>query len=267
MKDIAQDLLAEYDELAGFASKLSPDQWNLTTAFFDWTPWDEIAHLCYMDEASLLSAQGEAAFGKFMKALMQRLMRGEQLSAIARDAYGHLSGAALLDHWVSAYRRLVEALAILDPKDRLPWFGPSMSARSFATARLMETWAHGQDIYDAARVTRNCSDRLRHVAHIGVTTYGWAFANRKLEAPLPVPYVELSSPQGVTWSWGERSEANFVKGRAEDFCLVVTQRRHVNDTTLSLAGDNATAWMAIAQCFAGPPVDGPAPGVRKWSPC
>ncbi len=128
----------------------------------------------------------------------------------------------------------------------------------------METWAHGQDVYDAARVRRPATARLRHIAHIGAGTFGWSFVNRKLEVPAPVPHVALRAPDGSEWAWGEPSESHLVRGDALDFCLVVTQRRHVADTSLEVRGEPAQRWMAIAQCFAGPPADGPAPGVRRW---
>lgn len=262
MKDLCADLLAEYDELAALCATLSPEQWRRETQFYGWTPWDEVAHLCYFDETGLLAATDAEAFAADTRALMAEQARGKEISQIARERFGHLDGAQLLQLWRERYRALTAALAELDPKARLPWYGPTMSARSFATARLMETWAHGQDIYDSAAVRRPPSERLRHIAHIGATTFGWTFVNRKLPVPPVAPYLALRSPGGELWTWNEPSATDYVRGSAEDFCLVVTQRRHVRDTGLEYAGDGAQAWLPIAQCFAGPPADGPAPGVR-----
>jgi uncharacterized protein (TIGR03084 family) len=183
-----------------------------------------------------------------------------------------MNGAELLAYWRTRFSGLVEALACLDPKARLPWYGPTMSARSFATARMMETWAHGQDIFDAVPAGRQPTPRLKHIAHIGATTFGWTFANRKLPVPEPTPYIELDAPGNETWTWNDPSEENYVRGSAEDFCLVVTQRRNVADTGLRYAGDAAKNWLSIAQCFAGPPATPPEPGVRvvncaKTRPC
>jgi uncharacterized protein (TIGR03084 family) len=137
-----------------------------------------------------------------------------------------------------------------------------MSTRSFATARLMETWAHGQDIWDMLGRERAPGPGLRHITHLGVTTYGWTFVNRKLPVPQPVPYVELQAPDGDRWTWGEPSDEHYVRGPALDFALLVTQRRHRADTRLAWAGDPADRWTRLAQCFAGDPTDGPSPGVR-----
>ena len=262
MMQLCADLQAEYAALAAFGNSLTPAQWRLPTAFHGWSAWDEIAHICLIDEVGALAVTDEAAFAQQATLLRQRRAAGEEISAIARATYQHLDGPELIQHWTPLYTRLVDALTRLGPKDRLPWFGPSMSARSFATARLMETWAHGQDVYDALRVTRPETPRLQHIAHLGVTTFGWTFQNRGLPVPTPAPHVVLSGPDGATWTWNDPSSNDCVHGTATDLCLVVTQRRHVSDTQLTRSG-SATAWLELAQCFAGPPSDGPAPGVRK----
>ncbi len=167
----------------------------------------------------------------------------------------------MLNWWRDERRQLHAALAALDPKDRLPWYGPPMSALSFATARLMETWAHGQDIYDTLKQKRPVSPGLKHVAHLGVTTFGWSFSNRGQEVPDTSVYVALSGPDGETWTWGDNAAADRISGPAEDFCLVVTQRRHVDDTALAVKGATARQWMLVAQAFAGPPDNGPPAGM------
>ena len=263
VSSVIDDLLAEYVELAGLCESLDAAAWQQATAFHGWTPWDEIAHLCYFDETALLATHDAPRFAREAAALSQRSAQGEQISAIARASYGQLDGAALLAHWRPRFQALVAALAALDPKARLPWYGPAMSARSFATARLMETWAHGQDIWDAARRRRPGSARLKHIAHLGVTTFGWTFVNRGLAVPELAPYLALQAPDGSSWTWGDPASAHWVSGSAEDFCLLVTQRRHLADTALRYSDGPVATWLLMAQCFAGPPADGPAAGVRQ----
>jgi len=156
----------------------------------------------------------------------------------------------------------MDALEARDPKGRIPWFGPTMSARSKATARIMETWAHGQDVVDTLGIERKQTDRLKHVAHIGVITFGWSHMNRGLDVPHVAVRVELDGPSGDLWTWGPEDADQSVKGPAQDFCLVVIQRRHVDDTQLEVTGDTACDWMLKAQAFAGPPTDGPKAGER-----
>lgn len=262
MKDTCRDLLAEYQELATLAESLTPEQWQLPSEFYGWTPWDEIAHLCYFDGTALQSATDPEAFTRDAAALAARLAQGQEISAIARSSYAHLGGPELVALWRQRHGQLVEHLAGLDPKARLAWYGPPMSARSFATARLMETWAHGQDVWDVVRRRRPATARLKHIAHIGVTTFGWTFVNRRHPVPQGVPYVELAGPGGVLWTWGDPASADFVRGPAQDFCLLVTQRRHLDDTELQYSAGAVQSWLSMAQCFAGPPADGPEPGVR-----
>jgi uncharacterized protein (TIGR03084 family) len=168
----------------------------------------------------------------------------------------------LMGWWRRERTKMLEAYAAVGRKERLPWYGPPMSALSHATARLMETWVHGQDILDALRIRRINTDRLRHVAHLGVTTFGWSYTNRGLEVPQTQIRVELTAPSGDIWAWGPESGSEKISGPAEDFCLVVAQRRHVDDTHLEVVGEAAHDWMLKAQCFAGPPTDGPKPGER-----
>lgn len=263
MQDICGDLLAECRDLADLCETLAPQQWLLPSEFYGWTPWDEIAHLCYFDETGLQSARDPEAFAREAALLNQRVERGEEISALARAQYRSLAGAALLARWRVLHEGLVDALSTLEPKARLAWYGPSMSARSFATARLMETWAHGQDVWDVVRRRRPQTVRLKHIAHLGATTFRWTFVNRKLPVPDIVPYIELAAPGGGMWTWNEPSTDDFVRGTAEDFCLLVTQRRHLADTGLQYRGGAAGQWLPMAQCFAGAPTDGPAAGVRK----
>lgn len=261
MKALCAELRDEYVELANLIEGMSAAQWQLKSRFYGWTPFDEISHLLFFDERGLLAATDADAFAADTAEIARQMAKGREISAIARDCYGMLDGNALAAQWRACFEKLVTILATLDPKARLPWYGPQMSARSFATARMMETWAHGQDVYDVLGKRRIPTARLKHISHIGVTTFGWTFVNRKLPVPEVAPCIKLQAPGGEEWIWGEPSTSDFVSGSAEDFCLVVTQRRNVVDTALQYGG-SAAQWLPIAQCFAGPPADPPQPGER-----
>ena len=170
-----------------------------------------------------------------------------------------MSAPELLDHWRQQRANLAAAAATCADDARIEWYGPSMGAKSFLTARLMEAWAHGQDIVDTVGGTRVATDRLRHIAQLGVITRGWSYANRGLERPAGEVSVSLTAPSGDTWSWEHADEVGRVTGPAEDFCLVVTQRRHLDDTRLVASDGPARDWMLRAQAFAGDATDGPAP--------
>lgn len=256
------DLLAEVEELAGFLDTLAPADWEKPTGFKGWTPWDVVAHLHYFDLVSLVALEGEPAFAPEREALVKAIGQGRTNQQLARERFGDLPPRELMQRWRETCRDMATRLGESDPKRRLPWFGPDMGVRMFTTARFMETWAHGQEVYDLMGVARPLSDRIRNIAVIGMKTFGWTFANRGEGIPGPPPYVRLEAPSGDVWEFGEPSDEEFVKGRAIDFCHVVTQGRNVADTELDVKGPVATRWMSIAQCFAGGPVDPPAPGTR-----
>jgi uncharacterized protein (TIGR03084 family) len=170
-----------------------------------------------------------------------------------------LPPSEVLGRWRAARADMLKAFDELDPAARIPWYGPPMSARSFVTARLMETWAHGQDVGDALGLTREPTHRLRHIAHLGVLPRPYTYQVRGLQMPDDPIFVELDGPDGEVWTWGEPAD-NSVRGPALDLCLVVVRRRHVDDTRLVVQGDAARQWMEIAQAYAGPPGAGRQPG-------
>jgi len=254
-----EDLRAEGRDLDSLLAGLTEADWRRATAFKGWTVWDVVAHLHLSDHMGMTSLAGEAQF----RALMEDMrVAATPMTGYARRWLGDLSGATLRDRWRALLADLCDGLEAADPERRLAWAGPGMKPRMFATARQMETWAHGSEIYDLFGVERRETDRLRNIATIGVRTFGWTFANRKLEAPQPVPWVRLTAPSGASWEWNTPQPDNCVEGRAVEFCQVVTQTRNVADTALRVVGEPASRWMAIAQCFAGPPENPPAPGAR-----
>ncbi len=260
MKQICSDLTWEQDTLDDLVTGLKPDEWARASGCADWSIKDEICHLAYFDHTARLAATDSEAFTQHLIEDFGQVKSMDEVAAITLSRGRAMEIEALLAWWRAERLQLNSALAGLGPKDRLPWYGPPMSALSFATARLMETWAHGQDIYDTLKQKRPASPGLKHVAHLGVSTFGWSFANRGQEVPDTPVHVALTAPSDETWTWGAADAAETITGPADDFCLVVTQRRHVDDTALVVNGDTARQWMLAAQAFAGPPDNGPPAG-------
>ncbi len=256
------DFRAEANELRSLLAALEDPDWDRATLFKGWTVNDVVQHLHASDLMGLASVAGPDAFRDALADIQALRDQGMSRLQETRRRLGHLTGKRLLDVWHAALGELCDQLAALPPDARLTWYGPDMGMRMFATARQMETWAHGQEIYDLMGVDRAATDRLRNIAEIGVRTYGWTFANRGMPLPGPAPYVRLASPSGAVWEWNDPSPGNTVQGGALHFCQVVTQARNVADTELTVAGEAAHAWMRLAQCFAGPPEDPPQPGTR-----
>jgi uncharacterized protein (TIGR03084 family) len=257
---VVADLSDETAVLELVVRDLPQDAWLTPTPAVGWTVHDQITHLAYFDDATRSALVEPAAFVTARDALVAG---GADFPDRIAAEHRHTTGAAAHRWWQESRAALLRVLRRTDPRARMPWFGPDMSATSAATARLMETWAHGRDVADALTRAHPATDRLRHVADLGVRTRGFAFANRGLPEPDGVVRVELTAPPGDLWTWGADEAPDRVAGPAEDFCLVVTQRRHVEDTALSVAGARAAEWMAIAQAFAGAAGAGRAPSGRS----
>ena len=256
----AEDFRAESEALFSLLDPQDPDTFSEPTLFKDWTTnavlqhlyvWNMMAGLQITDEDELVSRINKVfAHEKGMRGFEEDFLEG-------------LSGRALLDAWFADIQKTADLFAEVDPKQRLKWAGPEMSARSSITARLMETWAHGQEIYDHFGVVRQNADRIQNIVVLGVNTFGWTYKTRKEDPPGPMPHLALTAPSGAVWTYGEDNDAERIEGQAEEFCQVVTQTRNIADTQLKLTGATAADWMSKAQCFAGPPETPPAPGLRK----
>ncbi|MFF4338879.1 TIGR03084 family metal-binding protein [Kitasatospora sp. NPDC001540] len=256
MDGLVADVLAEGAELEALVVGAGAAGWGVATPAEGWTVAHQVSHLAWTDRWALLAVRDPEGFGR---ALEQEFANG--FDAVERGAAEGVGEdpAALLGRWRAGRLEVAAALAAVPPEVRVPWFGPPMKARSMLTARLMETWAHGQDVADALGAERVPTDRLRHVAHLGVRTVGFAFAAHGRPVPDAPIRFELRSPGGEWWCWGPEDAADRVSGPALDFCLLVTQRRHRDDLALTAEGDTARAWLPIAQAFAGPPGPGRPP--------
>jgi uncharacterized protein (TIGR03084 family) len=247
------DLRAESDALDALVGDLAPQQWSTPTPAPGWTIAHQIAHLLWTDRVACTAVTDADGFAAL-------------LDEAAKDPAGFVDAAAeelaatppedLLADWRATRTRLHDELLEVAGGRKLPWFGPPMSAASMATARLMETWAHGLDVADALGVRRPATARLRSIAHIGVRTRDFAFSIHGLTPPAEPFYVQLRAPDGSTWAWGPEDASQQVTGSAEDFCLLVTQRRPRSELDVTAAGADAQTWLGIAQAFAGPPGPG-----------
>ena len=256
--EITADLAAEHADLERILEPLSTEQWALATPSPGWDVADQIGHLAYFDRTAALAITDPDEFKVQAKAMLDVVLAGGTDPTL--DEPRSMDAPTLMAWWQEGRSGLIDAAGRLGESDRLPWYGPDMSGKSFLTARLMETWAHGQDVCDTVGVTREPTDRLRHIAQLGFITRGWTYANRGMDMPEAAVRVVLDAPSGDTWTWGDDDATESVTGTAEAFCQVVTQRRHADDTDLVISGDAARDWMTKAQAFAGGATDGPNAG-------
>lgn len=259
LESVVADLGAEQEQLDAIVETLASAGWEAPTPADGWTIKDQIGHLAYFDDVATEAIADPPRFAERVAMVRDAVSQNRDPMEEHLRRGRALPGHAVLSWWRVAREAELQAFATLEGSERVPWFGPHMGAVSFVTARLMETWAHGQDVVDALAVRRAPTDRLRHVAHLGVRTFASSFVVHGLDVPAREVRVELVAPSGETWTWGPEGVLDRVRGTALDFCLVVTQRRHVEDTGLELSGVVARSWMAFAQAFAGPPGPGRLP--------
>lgn len=263
MVDLAgmlRDLEDEGEDLDRLVAPLDDDAWRAPTPAAGWTIAHQVAHLASTDSAALVAVTDEDRFQReVLTPAAKAAEAGRNIVDDTAEAGAERPAAEILRDWRSGRAALATALTArgADPAaGRIPWFGPPMSVPSMVTARLMETWAHGLDVADALGVVRPPTARLRHIAHLGVRTRDFAYLLRGRTPPAEPFRVELAAPDGDRWVWGPADAEQAVSGPAEDFCLVVTQRRHLGDLALTARGPDAQEWLTIAQAFAGTPGPG-----------
>ena len=258
----ALDFRDECDALHAALENAPAEAWAEPTQFKGWTFDDVLGHLYFFDHASEIAARSRDDVQALFRDIFQASATGVSLIDYSRRWLQGCAGSTLLERWRTQYQRLAEIYAGFEPGHRLAWAGPDMSARSFMSARQMETWAHGQAIFDALGIDRVEHDRLRNIAVMGVNTFDWTFKVNRRDVPAVKPYVRLTSPSGGLWEWNDPATAERVEGSAVEFCRVVTQTRNLVDTNLAVTGGIARQWLERAQCFAGPSEQPPAPGTR-----
>lgn len=255
----AEDFRSESRALHALVSATAPIRYAEPTQFKGWGIHDVLQHLHFWNWMAYLQLADEAELVHHLKTMASS---GKSMRAYESQVLAGLDGFALVAEWEKQFEGTADRFASADPKARLKWAGPDMSARSSITARLMETWAHGQEVYDHLGVVRQNEDRIGNIVTLGVNTFGWTYATRREKPPGEMPYVVLTAPSGAVWTHGAPSDAERIEGKAEEFCQVVTQTRNIADTSLKVTGPVATDWMSKAQCFAGPPTAPPVPGSR-----
>jgi len=252
----------ESDALYKLLINADKNSFKLKTQFKSWTINDVLYHLHVWNIAALLSLKNENEFKEFMQNFMEAVKSGNSAREYEKILSDNNEGLDLLNLWKETYEKISNEFAKSDPKKRVKWAGPDMSVRSSITARHMETWAHGQEIFDQLGFERIDTDRIKNIVVIGVNTFGWTYINRNLSIPEKMPKLSLLSPSNELWEWNEDNEEDMISGSATEFSQVVTQVRNINDTSLKVSGKIANEWMSIAQCFAGPPENPPEKGTR-----
>ena len=259
----AYDFRDECNAVFSILENLKEQDYEMPTQFKGWTFNNVIGHLHVWNYAADISLKDGDEWKNFANSALQALGNGSSMNEFEQTITKGIQGPELLSMWKEYYTDMTERFAVADPKKRVKWMGPDMSARSSISARHMETWAHAQELYDSLGLDRINEDRIKNNVVIGNNTFKWCFTVHKKTLPTIRPYLKLISPSGEIWEYNEFSEDHKIEGLAEEFCQVVTQVRNIQDVDLKLTGSIAEEWMSVAQCFAGGAEQPPKPGTRK----
>ena len=258
----AHDFLKESKLLYELLFGRNESDYELITQFKNWSIQDVIGHLYLFNIAAIKTVNGPKSFEDFFIPFLQQIQKGKTMVEAQVPWLNGLSGKFLLNEWWESCLELERIYSNIDPKLRVKWAGPEMSARSSITARQMETWSHGHEVFDRLGQIREEGDHIKNIVHLGVSTFEWTFLNRNIQLPETKPFVLLILPSETTICYNEKGNDNFIKGGAVEFCQVVTQVRNIDDTKLIVSGEIAKTWMKYAQCFAGKAEDPPKKGSR-----
>jgi uncharacterized protein (TIGR03084 family) len=253
MTDVYADLTAEGEDIDRLVRDLDAAGWARPTPAPGWTIAHQVAHLSATFKLAALAAGNPAAFG----AVTARLSPDFNANVDAALA-GYLAEPpdVLLHRFREERAAAEKALAAHPPEDVVPWLVRPIPAGVLAAAGMMELFGHGQDIADALGVRRTVTDRIGHLVGFAVRTWDFGYQARGLPTPDIQLRFEITAPSGATWVFGQVDSPHRVEGPAEDFCLLVTRRRHPDDLAVRATGGEAQRWLLIAQAYRGPAGEG-----------
>lgn len=245
-EELVADLAGEQDALVAVLEALAPDAWFRPTPAWSWDVRDTVAHLADTDELAIDTCLDGP---RSLPTMVPRFASSEDLTLHGVLAGRKQSGSDVLEWWKRTQTRERDVLLTIDPEMRVPW-GLGMRPPSFATARLMETWAHSLDVHAALGLEPVDTDRLRHVAWIGVRALPYACSVAGVAPPDDPIRVELALPSGAAWSFGPEGAADRITGPASEFCRVFVQRIPASAAPNVIAeGDGAELALRVARSF------------------
>jgi uncharacterized protein (TIGR03084 family) len=242
VRDILSDLVAEQQFLDQSLQRIPIKIWDYETPAKPWTVRDTIAHLANFEElAADVIAGGDA---------IKRWQTSSDLDSLRKEAITkgrNMRPQDVIEWWRGGRAKVVEPLSHMSAEDRIDWIDGDMSARTFATYRLMETWAHGLDIYATLELEVEDTPRIRHVCWLGWKTLPYAFKDHGLDYE-PVR-IELIGPGYSRWIFGPEEAENRIKGSASDWARIAVRRIEPEQTRLKVTGDVAQAALEVAKAY------------------
>jgi len=242
VRDILSDLVAEQQFLDQSLQRIPIKVWDLVTPNKPWTVRDTIAHLADFEDLGADSIAGGARIKEWQTSSDLDVLKKK---AIARGL--QMRPQDVIEWWRAARARVVEPLSHMNGDDRVEWIAGDMSARTFATFRLTETWMHGLDIYAALNLEVEDTPRIRHVSWLGWKTLPYAFKQAG-EDYEPVR-IEVIGPGYSKWVFGPEDTDQLIKGSASDWARIAVRRIKPADTRLKVTGEFAEKALHLARAY------------------
>jgi uncharacterized protein (TIGR03084 family) len=250
-------LTLDGDELDRLLAGLDETQWKLDTPAPGWTVAHQVAHLAATFRLAGFAAADPDGFRARVATMSGDFDRNVD---VALSAYLSDPPDVLLSRWRTERTTAEKALAAVPAGQPVPWLVRPLPAPVLACAGMMELFGHGQDIADTLGVRPARTDRIRFLCEFAVRTWDFGYQARGEQTPEVEFGYTLTAPSGAVWQLGAADAEQRISGPAEDFCLLVTRRRHRADLALTATGADADHWLDIAQAYRGPAGPGRAPG-------
>ena len=254
---VIADLTAEADEVDALVAGLAEDGWDTPTAAPGWTVRHQIGHLAFIFRIAGLAAAQPQVFTDITRSL------AGGFDAAVNGALQEFLGdpaEVLLSRWRTERDTGIKALAAVPGDQLVPWLVNPLPPAVLASAGMMELFGHGQDVADALGVRRTRTDRIGHLVGFAVRVRDFGYQARDLTPPQAEFRFEITAPSGKVWAFGPEDSDERITGSAEDFCLLVTRRRHRDDLDLRAEGSFADEFLDVAQAYRGPAGQGRRPG-------
>jgi uncharacterized protein (TIGR03084 family) len=255
MREILSDLVAEQQALDQFLQGIHERDWKRKTSARGWTIMDTVNHLAYSETFGARAIVEGQAFidAAAITDIDEWADRGVRQGKGKRYQ-------EVIEWWRNGRASVVDALSRMTTDDRVAWLVNDVGAKTFATLRLMETWAHGLDIKDAMadkiRPVEEGEDdpladtpRLRHVAWLAHRMLPYAFRQAGEAFPESGIRVELMGPRYARWVYGPPEAPDVIKGVASEWCRVAVHRLDVAYTGLKAIGDGAETALRIVRAY------------------
>lgn len=246
MIDVLDALEQEYGQLGEMLASIDEGAARAESGCPGWTVSDVVLHLAQTEEAVLATTTGkEVSLGvEGSSASNVDELMADWVAAQRGAPFGEIRS-----RWVRASSASLEALRNADPDERFAWAAAPLKAKTLATTRLSEHWIHAQDIAGPLGIEYPDGDRLWQIARLAHRTIPYAFMRADAGSP-PGVYLELVSPGGDTWTFGEPDAQVRVAGSASEFCRVAARRLPAAESGLKATGEGADQVLDLVRTYA-----------------